>query len=1026
MHVTRVELENIKSYGSGGARGEFSFSKGTTAIVGENGAGKTTILEAVAWALFDVLDYSKDDFLRRGAKKGSVRVTFVSDVDEREYLVYRDTGTGYYVYDPELRQKIASGKADVRPFINLHLGVEPGTDLKSLFRSAIGVPQGFFTTDFLRTAAERQAAFNRLLKVEEYRESADRLRDTTNLIRERAAEARGRVQMAEAQLARYEAATAERAASVARVEELSGELEELKREAEERERALAELSAAEALVAETLAAAQRLGVGADMAARRREDLLAQVESARRASERKTATEADFRAHVEATEGLRALETERGERDRLRAEASDLARMIATAESDLRRIDADIERAARARDALAALAADVARQEELERERERLRDMLAQARAAVERLARLDRELAVLRRQHAEMRERVRAAEGLAGAQARADKLESERLGTDNRLNEVNKSLTERKHLANQRREQAREVERLTRAVAQLEREARELEASAAEAARAPELDARERELTEQAARLRASIERDERLRGETRGGVCPILGDECTSFKEGRSFDSYFAEQLKSNRTRLASVEREGAQVLKAVRSAREAEKSQARFETTRTRLAQERALLTERESALARLDRQLAALPEATEELRDELQSELFAADAMWKAAREDALRYAELEPARERLAEIEREGKAKKEERDAVAAAASAAGRLEQDIRDAEEALRALGDPRGRSALLGAEAAREESLRAEARGARDALSTLDAQRVEGESKLAKFTDLDARWSALAARREETTSAHREYLESKSLADTLPARETEFAEAEREAAHARREAEEASASHERAASAYDRERHDRERGALAWARERAAAATAKLDAARAESVRLSAEIARLDEVRGAWHEELRSIERLEELHETTDFVRDVLRQAGPLVTESYLYNISIEANQFFREITGEGGRALRWTKDYEIMVEEEGYERSFVNLSGGEQMVAALSVRLALLKQLSDIRIAFFDEPTVNMDAERRERLAQQLGQVRHFEQLFVISHDDAFEQTVDHVVAVTRGVEQGARAEG
>jgi DNA repair exonuclease SbcCD ATPase subunit len=72
--------------------------------------------------------------------------------------------------------------------------------------------------------------------------------------------------------------------------------------------------------------------------------------------------------------------------------------------------------------------------------------------------------------------------------------------------------------------------------------------------------------------------------------------------------------------------------------------------------------------------------------------------------------------------------------------------------------------------------------------------------------------------------------------------------------------------------------------------------------------------------------------------------------------------------------------------------------------------------MAAALSVRLALLKQLSDIRLAFFDEPTVNMDAERRERLAQQLGQVRHFDQLFVISHDDTFAENVDHTINVKR----------
>ena len=87
-------------------------------------------------------------------------------------------------------------------------------------------------------------------------------------------------------------------------------------------------------------------------------------------------------------------------------------------------------------------------------------------------------------------------------------------------------------------------------------------------------------------------------------------------------------------------------------------------------------------------------------------------------------------------------------------------------------------------------------------------------------------------------------------------------------------------------------------------------------------------------------------------------------------------------------------------------------------YDRPFSNLSGGEQMAAALSVRLALLKQLSDVRIAFFDEPTMNMDAERRERLAEQVSQITQkqtFDQLFVISHDDTFESYVDNVITIT-----------
>jgi len=1015
MHVTRVELENIKSYSEGERRGDFRFERGTTAIVGPNGAGKTTILEAVAWALFDVLDYSKEDFLRRGAKRGSVRVTFQSDLDERLYTVYRDTGTGYYVYDPELRMKLQQGKADVRKWLDQHLGVEPGTDLRALFRSAIGVPQGLFTTDFLRSPAERKAAFDRLLKVEEYRESADRLRDTVNLINERAAEARGRITGAEAQLARYDATVSEHKTARSRAEELSEALNDFHREAKERESAVAELDEAERRVVETAREADRLGVECESAERRLRDLQGDLEAARRAAERQRATEGDYRAHLEAAETLRALETEREERDRLTNEARDAERMLVAAESDVRRLNDSLERARAARSSLAEMEKDLAAQEELERERERLRDLLAQARAAAERLSRLDAELGALRRAHTETSRRVHAAEDLADASARADKLESERMDVETRLSRVEQALTSRKHLTSQRRETAREAERLRRSVTALEHEAREFDQAAAAAARLPELEERERELTQAAAALRAAINQDERASAKAKGGVCPILHEPCKNLaEEGRTFEDFFVEQLKSNRSRLATVERDAVQVSRDVRAARDAEKAAARSETTRARLAHERELLVEREAALARVDSELDGYADASERLRDELQAELIGIDGVLRAAREDALRYAELEPQRARLREIEDEGKAKKEEREQVAAAASAEATLNEDMAGVESRLRELADPRARAAALRLEAEREAELLRESEGARDALEVLRKQSRALDKKLKKFERLDAAWADATARRDRTAQAHREYVESESLARTLPERERAAKEAEERAAQSAREADAARAEHERAVSVYDRERHATERGALALARERAAETSAKLEAAREREEQFAAEVARLDEVRESLREEFRAKERLEELYAATDFIRDTLRKAGPLVTESYLYNISIDANLLFREITGEGGRALRWSKDYDIMLEEGGHERSFINLSGGEQMVAALSVRLALLKQLSDIRVAFFDEPTVNMDAERRERLAQQIGQVRDFDQLFVISHDDTFEQTVEHVVPV------------
>ncbi|MBI4852491.1 MAG: AAA family ATPase [Acidobacteria bacterium] len=47
MLITKLELKDIKNY----TEKEFCFSPGVTAICGVNGAGKTTIIESIAWAL---------------------------------------------------------------------------------------------------------------------------------------------------------------------------------------------------------------------------------------------------------------------------------------------------------------------------------------------------------------------------------------------------------------------------------------------------------------------------------------------------------------------------------------------------------------------------------------------------------------------------------------------------------------------------------------------------------------------------------------------------------------------------------------------------------------------------------------------------------------------------------------------------------------------------------------------------------------------------------------------------------------
>lgn len=1023
MHVTRVELDNIKSH----AHSVYTFARGTTAITGENGAGKTTILEAISWALFDTLEYSKEDFLRRGAKKGSVRVTFESDLDERQYTVYRDTGNGYYVFDHGLNTRIAEKKADVGAFLRQHLGIEPGTDLRALFRSAIGVPQGSFTAEFLLTANARKASFDRLLKVEEYRDGADRLRETVKLINDRTADINVRIGKAEGQLINYDQLVEGHRQVRVVVGEMETALAQLHSEVERRARVVAEMDKAETRVSETRARAERLTVEHEAAARRLRELVQERDAAAAALERQQAAEADYRKHLAALAQLRDLETERAARDRLRAEEASVTQLLVSARADVRRLEEALERAAQAGVSAKALEPEIKEQEELERERERLRDLRAQAISARQQLAQLDKELETLRAQHAQTKERVKDAVKGEGAQARVEQLQSERLEIETTLSAVEKAATSHQHLTTQRRDAAREIERLRRNLNRLEKELAEVESFSAQAAQAVVLMAREGELTEQLAHLRAEIARDEKMRVEVKGGLCPILSERCLNMAEGQTLEDYFKQHLSHNSAQLNKLEQERTQVAVAVREAREAEKHYARLENARQQLASERQLLTEREATLVELDAKITALPDVSRPRLNALGAQLSGIDGALITEREAALRHAELKPLQQRLQEIEQEGKRRKEERASIAAAAEAVVTLESDIAETEKKLRALNDPRGRATALRLEAEREAALKAETAGALDAQRALEAQAREFAQKLQEYGQLDAQWGAARLMRDQTLEAHREYITSETLAATLPARVAAVKEAEAETARLAGEVETARKEQEDAARAYDREQHANERAALSGTRERAAATTAQLQSARTQETALAEEIERLKEVRATMREEFAARERLKELDEATEFIRDTLKAAGPLVTESYLYNISIEANQLFREITGEAGRALRWSRDYEIMLEEEGHERSFPNLSGGEQMAAALSIRLALLKQLSDIRLAFFDEPTVNMDAERRERLAQQIGQIRHFDQLFVISHDDTFEENVDHIVHVKREVgQEAAGAEG
>lgn len=879
MHITRIELENIKSYESA----LFEFSLGTTAITGDNGAGKTTLIEAVAWTLFGVLDYKKEEFVRRGAKKGSVRVSFESNLDQREYTVYRDTGTGYYVHDNVLKNRIADKKEEVTRFLWLHLGVEPGTNLESLFKHAIGVPQGTFTAIFLATPADRKRTFDALLKVEEYRRGAEELLKTQRFVDGEIAVIRERIARSEGEVARYEIIESEHAAAVAEVERLENVEAQFTRELTEKEDQAIVFEERSAAVERTSRETEKLNAAAERA----ELLFVQQKADLERSEAAFAITEQVRAeaaeHSTAVQELKELESKRNERDRLRSELAEIEKRSASLQTDERHAAEAAESIAKARAVLKELRPKLDDAERIEAEIKQLREEHSLLKISAGKAEAAEKELALLRERYKRM----------------------------------NDSLI-------QTREQAKTAEKV------------------------PELQSLETEIINRLANLNAKLERDRQFQSEIKNGLCPILSEKCLNLKEGQTLESFLGSQFDDSQTEIATLTAKHKDIAASLRSARESEKAAANVAQFETALSELRAEGEERRVVFENLKAEAAGLGPAAEKLRI------------------------------------------------------------------AEERSRSLSDVRSRSAVLTGEIAREAQIqnRLDSIGKQKIEIFAESERVS--SALQKFSKLDELLQNASQKRDSTAEADRIFRANLPDAEKLDERRLQFGKAEKELQNALRQASEAAVSAENAAKEYDRDGHLQLKTEIVELQRKRAEAKAMADAERRRKNERETELKRLDEIKDSLAGEFAEKEHKEKVLEAVVFIRDTLKDAAPLVARNYVHHVSLEANLMFREITGNAERSLKWAEDYGIILEEYGHERPFVSLSGGEQMAAALSVRLALLKQLSDIRIAFFDEPTTNMDAERRENLAMQVSQITHFDQLFVISHDDTFEGYMDHELRI------------
>jgi len=157
MKINKIELKNYRIH----KEYEQSFENGINLLLGNNGSGKSSVLEAIGFALFNSSARSaNEDIVSKGEKSGSAKVFFVGG-DGKEYEIERKFGTsaGVKLTSLDSTQKWA-GNADVYRQVGKILDIDSINGV--FFESVICAKQNQFIDIFTKTDELRAKHFNEL------------------------------------------------------------------------------------------------------------------------------------------------------------------------------------------------------------------------------------------------------------------------------------------------------------------------------------------------------------------------------------------------------------------------------------------------------------------------------------------------------------------------------------------------------------------------------------------------------------------------------------------------------------------------------------------------------------------------------------------------------------------------------------------------------------------------------------------------------------------------------------------------
>jgi exonuclease SbcC len=952
LKIRRIRLQNIKSY----IDQEVAFHEGVNFISGINGAGKSTLIEAIGYALFDYSPGTISEFIRYGAKSGSITIDFCAN-DEMEYRVVRKLGTSslWAVYDLEADGQIdLHGANEVKAWLKDVLGVDKDFDLDQLFQDVIGIPQGTFVGPFLETAAIRKKKFDGILKVEQYRYAFNSMARCANIIKDLIDSKDVEVQIMSVEVKDYDDTKKEKEYLEIQIAQLNKQINEMEKMVIVRNELLNNMDSIKLRLEQALNDKKVVENTINNLYERKKELSIGLNKAEAAKMVLKNSENGYRNYLELEKEIKTLEQQRKTKVKLENEFNRLVLETARIESQIKGQEENLARYAKEL---------LAEKESTALKLQQNGDLLCQAKQKM--MAGQDKKI-------------------IADIWMLAHK-------------ELEKLLFIKEQLAkdiNMRKEQSTFLQEEEQSLLKELKQADEIEKKAAQH------EAKEKQLAiarQDYEVLKERLRTLEKNLSQLAGGLCPFLESPCQNVQG--DLEAHFKTRITETIKEMDILEKSGQVLRQEYEEAWEASKALIAINISRERytqvLAQKNKLHKEIEAildslAVINIDHQIDLL-ETKSNLKFQRDKDILAQSLAEHASFYKAVE-SEINFCLSELASLKTEqANLNKSLENQIVKDGQLAKDREKLINDqkADAVLKMVIDEKEKELLpfSNIEGKLENTKNLQAENRNDYETYMQNQGEAGKyEEFAKKTggnikdisDHETKLKQLVDLQQELSAAFNndEYIGLKNELDNLKA---EYATQNQALSERMRDFDE-----------------------------------------------LIAKIAKMEIIFDKIKVLKKEINTNRKTLELLEIVRGILNNAGPQVAKIYLENLSREANGLYRQISGENA-ALEWQEGYDVVLADNFHgrqrERSFRQFSGGEQMTAALAIRLALLKQQSRLKIGFFDEPTANLDAERRTNLADTIPRVTGgFHQIFIISHDDTFDSMTDNIIYLQKIQEQGS----